>query len=499
MTKLELLQSINVGQRVAEQEKKYLSNYFVKTRFWRQLYRGNKDIIFGKKGTGKSALFMALEANKDALLQRGVVLIKGEKPDGKPISKSLSIFKYIHDTEEDPSIEAYNTRQIVEIWKLYFIILILESSNLNLQEEPVLNSLFRSLEKEKLISRSRSISKILDDSIKYIKKFFNLLEIEVKTPNILGAEATVKINKSVVTAEEDFVTLDEIINDIDSVLKSKERTVWIALDRLDVAFADDKNSERKVVSALFRTYLDLQGCEAIALKIFIRNDIWHNITANGFSEASHITRDLTIKWSKETFVALIFKRIINQKLAEYFQRDIEILQNDSYEQEVFLQEIFPEIISEDEDSVETSFIEWLTTELEDGERNVTPREVIHFLDLVGELQIDAFQDGRDLTSYSFLYSRECIENALNEVAKAKLNQTLLAEYPELRNFILAFNSELVQVTLPVLERIWSLDNFNNARIIALRLKEIGFLEKGYTETGEELFLLPKIYQRALSY
>ena len=55
ISKHEIIKSISLGERVAEDERDSLENYFVQTDQWDQLYAGNKDIVFGPKGTGKSA------------------------------------------------------------------------------------------------------------------------------------------------------------------------------------------------------------------------------------------------------------------------------------------------------------------------------------------------------------------------------------------------------------------------------------------------------------
>src|SRR5437868_6233296 len=70
--------------------------------------------------------------------------------------------------------------------------------------------------------------------------------------------------------------------------------LWVLLDRLDVAFAETHALERNALRALFRVYLDLGANEAIKLKIFLRSDIWKRITKEGFREASHITRFVTL-------------------------------------------------------------------------------------------------------------------------------------------------------------------------------------------------------------
>ena len=54
--KAQVLAAMSFGQRVAEDERDELVHYFVSTDVWNHLFAGDLDIIYGAKGSGKSAL-----------------------------------------------------------------------------------------------------------------------------------------------------------------------------------------------------------------------------------------------------------------------------------------------------------------------------------------------------------------------------------------------------------------------------------------------------------
>ena len=60
MTNLEILQSIDLGNSVAEFDEA-LENYFIETDIFRKIQQDDVDIIAGDKGTGKTALFRILQ------------------------------------------------------------------------------------------------------------------------------------------------------------------------------------------------------------------------------------------------------------------------------------------------------------------------------------------------------------------------------------------------------------------------------------------------------
>src|SRR5207237_881456 len=60
-----VLRTLNFGQRIAEDERDYLARYFVETDQWRRMYSGEVDIVYGAKGSGKSALYFLLLDRSD--------------------------------------------------------------------------------------------------------------------------------------------------------------------------------------------------------------------------------------------------------------------------------------------------------------------------------------------------------------------------------------------------------------------------------------------------
>ena len=60
MTKLEILRSVKFGGYVAEDEAEELAAYFLKTDQFNKIVSGDTDIVYGPKGSGKSAIYLYL-------------------------------------------------------------------------------------------------------------------------------------------------------------------------------------------------------------------------------------------------------------------------------------------------------------------------------------------------------------------------------------------------------------------------------------------------------
>ena len=60
MTKQQVLEQSTFGKRVAEEEIDALGEYFVKTSLYDRIFAGHVDVIYGAKGSGKSAIYFSL-------------------------------------------------------------------------------------------------------------------------------------------------------------------------------------------------------------------------------------------------------------------------------------------------------------------------------------------------------------------------------------------------------------------------------------------------------
>src|SRR5713226_9952726 len=89
MNKREVLAAKTFGQPIAADEADDLESYFVETDQWRRVFSGEIDIVYGPKGSGKSALYSLLRKKRDDLLKRGIIPAAGENIRGTPVFADL--------------------------------------------------------------------------------------------------------------------------------------------------------------------------------------------------------------------------------------------------------------------------------------------------------------------------------------------------------------------------------------------------------------------------
>jgi hypothetical protein len=184
--RLEMLRNTTFGSRTAEDEVDGLATYFVETDAWRRLVAGDVDVVYGPKGSGKSALYVLLLANEGDLFNQGVLLVPAENPRGATAFGDLAA--------DPPTDEA----EFRHLWQIYFAVLIGETLAAYELKDKDSQELLDILTTEGLLAKERSFKAKLSASRQYIERFFRPQSVEgtvrldpaIMTGKIVPGEAT---------------------------------------------------------------------------------------------------------------------------------------------------------------------------------------------------------------------------------------------------------------------------------------------------------------------
>lgn len=490
MEKIEILKNITFGERVAEEEKD-LEGYFVETMIWHKLIRNEVDVVRGVKGAGKSALYKKLLNKKTELEKNNFLIIPAEQLEGAPVFKSVLRNSEISENEFE------------ELWKLYILTLIgTELNEKSLKGEKV-EKLIKRLKEEKLLEATDLKSKLV--AVKeYVQRWFSKDLAGIELQSTTDATGQIPIYAAKILFKEPnmkekelgLVSINEMLELADEALEEQGKQVWITFDRLDVAFSDNPSLEMVALRTLFRVYNDLKSNHNIKLKIFIRQDIWQKITECGFREASHITKQINIEWNDQDLLYLVSRRIVNNKeICEYLDIDKEEVLKDMNLQEEVFYSIFPKQVDTGKNP-ET--FKWMLSRIEDGLGIRAPRELIHLLNEAKDKQISNISKGIDCGMNKELISRAALRNALEEVSKVRLVQTIYAEYPELRKYIELLQEHKTEYTIKTISKVFGITQKETKRVIP-ELVAIGFLKEKIGKLGKDdiTYWVPFIYRDAL--
>jgi hypothetical protein len=315
----------------------------------------------------------------------------------------------------------------------------------------------------------------------YIRKYFNPESLE---PNVAFNDATGGVSGvglKISFAEPSGQHADKGVQSIDTLLyKANEEleqsgfTIWFLLDRLDVAFAESPELEENALRALFRTYLDMAGFKSIQLRIFLRTDIWENITRTGFREATHVQRSTTITWDRSGLLNLIMRRFANNApiRGRYAIDQGRLHASQEYQEQLFY-ELFP-------DKVDTGrnphTLDWLIGRVQDGLGYAAPRDLINLINAALQKQIQFLEVGADAPEGDLLFSRRALKEALTQASKEKVDRFLFAEYPTLRPYLEQLRGKRTSQTPETLASLWNVSEVE-ASDIAERIVKAGVWRK----------------------
>lgn len=484
-----LLRSMSFGQRIAEEEAEVLETYFVETDQWLRLFKGEIDVVYGPKGSGKSALYSLLIAKSTELFDRRIILVPAENPRGTTV---------FHDLTTDPPT---SEREFVGLWKLYLSALLYAHLAEFGVENDYTNALRDSLSREGLIKGSKTLSSLLQSVRRYITGVFHPDSVqgtvEIDPFSQLPKGFTGKITFAEPTTPDrdpEMRSVDELLSLANSALEKEGIDTWILLDRLDVAFAEDAQLESNALRALFRAYLDIGALRKVSLKIFLRTDIWSRITEGGFREASHITRGLTLNWNRRALMNLVIRRSLhNESLRLAFDISAELAKRPAEEQESFFFRFCPDQVDVGPNKPNT--FDWLLSRTRDGLKLNAPRELIHLLNSLRDTQVRRLETGDTMPEGEILFARPAFKDALPEVSKVRLEQTLYAEFPDLKQWLEKLRGEKTSQTPSTLSIIWGISH-EEALTIASSLITVGFFEKRGTQQEPE-YRVPFLYRDSL--
>jgi hypothetical protein len=488
--KQDVLHELSFGQRVAEEEAEQLGDYFIQTEQWRRVVRGEVDVVFGAKGAGKSAMYSTLLKLSEEMYSEGIVLISAEKPRGTPAFRSLN--------EDAPASEL----EFVSLWKMYILSLIASMFHDRGIAGDDAEAVKAALAAEGLLPSSKaSLGARLKMVLAWVRRRLapesveGGLELDPFTQLPTGVTGKITLREpSVAEDARGAVSVDALLSTANDVLWQNDLSAWVVFDRLDVAFSESHNLEANALRALFKCYLDLLSYPNIALKIFLRNDIWTNIVDGGFREASHITRHLTISWSPASLLNLVVSRMLNKPaVVDFAKVNAQTVLSSAVLQRRFFDSLVPTKI--DVGNNPATF-EWILGRVQDGSRTVAPREVIHLLTEAKSNQIAMLERGEEEPPQLELFTRQAFRDALPTVSKVRLEQTIFAEFEEVKDWLEALKEEKSDQPPESLARIWGV-GIDEANRRAKRLVDVGVFEPRGNKKAPR-FWVPFLYRPGLA-
>jgi energy-coupling factor transporter ATP-binding protein EcfA2 len=273
------LKKIDLGKDEAENDER-LKEYFLKTESYHKALAGEKTIIIGRKGSGKSAIFKLLD---DELSQKGDIIIKIT-----PDQYSWSILKDYKEQGILPEQAHTNA------WKLTLLSSIVWK----------LNDLGKISEQSKL----KNYYNYMKDSFtpKEDNWFFNLVN---KVKSLLKGVKTQWLSFEDTPS---IATPLKIIEEIKYLLikesKNFNENIRIIIDRLDDSW-DSSNESKNMIIGLLKASNEINSLLNGKIKVitFLRSDIYDNLF---FDDQDKLRQNEEILvWDTDSLKRIITERV----------------------------------------------------------------------------------------------------------------------------------------------------------------------------------------------
>ena len=477
MNKADILSDLVLGNEIAEYDKN-LYKYYVTTNATKDFVNDRYDIIRGSKGSGKSAMLIAVQQNQDCFSALDgiklvpVITLKGDPEYNKAFSGVSP-----DNTEVD---------ELRNAWKIFFINTIWKNSCETLEKDR--DNIKKLLEDNNLLTKDKSVLDMLRYAIARGRLRFYRGQPD-------GTECGFELSRAESANNEvsdNYIDFNSILFEMDNWLEANGKKIWILLDRLDDAFPDKKPTDKMILKSLLLAYKDICSFDNFKMKIFIRDDIFDMVKDKGFTSLTHVNAKMmpSLRWEKDSIEKLLVERLLhNQSFVEWIdsmglKTDCDAMTPD--ERRLIINKIMSEQIDTGKSNPDS--VGWIINHIKDGKDRFTPRDFLKVFDKARTAQLIRYSNGNDIET-EYLISPAAIKSAWKQVSEDKLNAELIAEYPKCESWVMRFMNHKAEHTAETLESILG----TRWKSYSSKLIEIGFIEK----IGKR-YKIPYIYQPVLN-
>jgi cellulose biosynthesis protein BcsQ len=421
----QIIESLNFPPLNAADPSQKLNDLFQKTANFGKFLDPSTCLIKGRKGTGKTALYLLLLKHSTIAhrLANGrldnVTFLSGHGAFD-PSRPSRTEFEIVHQflVENKGSWEVF--------WRSYLIIKVYQDRNIGLlsiiagDKFHVLRDILKSLSKDAWRSEHTQASIRLSTEI----------ELKLIIPDAM-----------------------ELLN---QEQQKKEQSLWFLYDDLDEDFPERGGVRQLALTGLFQL---IQSCDArrltsIRFKIFLREDIWNRLN---FDNKSHFNgRDLILKWSRIDFLRLAYRQAIQSPdFKDLVDRSTPIENIDIANEETLSRALEPLWGIRRRAGTNAKIVSrWVYERLTDSSGTSFPRSLSALLEgaKAQELTYKGLTSVQTSTADRLIRSKS-LEIGL-EKASAERCEAITQEYPDLSRFFNALEGLPALLPKEQLQEIW---------------------------------------------
>jgi hypothetical protein len=469
--------NLGFGAEAAEHDTLLESTFLVRPDLERVVC-GEKTIVLGDRGAGKSAFFARIQGM--AAQERSRSLIVTTSPHPANILQTLTVGE-----TQISSPEKYKA-----LWLLYIAALAAKTLYGRFDSREAVQRRYR--HEAKTILRRFGWS-TESNSAGWLLRAIEWLRSAVTT-QVKFSVGPITIEPSAATSgagtggRRRFQVYD-FLELTDSVLETEKSHLLIVVDQIDEIYKYERVIQEAVVQGLLLAEAFLSQKHNIGLTLFLRTDLFELYDIQ--EKNKFVSRLVRLAWSRRDLLVLLVKRLCaNQQLGELGEMMGRAATAGGAAIEAALRAIFPEEVEE------TPFVEWFFYGLSNANDRVSPRQVILFLNLARDSAASRVPgDGR--RSIVPLLNERNVRDAMTRLSELSYEE-VLSDFRVATGFVRSCRAGNIRdFNLQEVQPLFDLKEGSVAEQIE-RLERLGFLGRSVLRRDNELvsrFSIPPLFTR----
>jgi len=352
--------SLDFGAEEAERDKK-LHQEFMAPPIMADILSGDKTIILGDRGSGKSAMLRHLHSVRATLAGRPTKGISGLAP-----LPHLPTFIARYNRESNGN--QLDADGFKELWLLYCTEALARYAfgtfADNARAVPAIKKLLRRQCPDVLRAAAVTpVGRLLTWLAEHTQAKVSFAFLGIP----LTFEASGKDVKGRV------VDLRDVVESVSSMLRATKITVGVVLDGIDEVYKHDRVRQEKMVQGLFLAESEMAKYEAIKLIILMRTDLYAVYDIQ--EKSKRVSRTGRLTWDYKALYKMMLARVAGNSSLGMAQNLLSPKRNGDEDEEIRyrLRVLLPETVEGD------STREWLERHLRNGRGRISPRQIVTLL------------------------------------------------------------------------------------------------------------------------
>lgn len=283
-----------------------------------------------------------------------------------------------------------------------------------------------------------------------------------------------------------YIDIEGLLKAIDEFLVETGRSAIIPIDRIDELFKYDRQRQERLIQGLFQAEHRIAQLRRLSVVLFLRTDLFELYDIQEKNKL--VSRTLRLEWSEEDWLRVLVNRVIaNAPARELIEAATTRSGASSVDLSSALEAIFPgEVDGQPIDR-------WLLDSVQNGNGSISPRLVVLLLVTAR----DEAASREALVSRLPLFGQQTVRDAMARVSQLSYAE-VVDDFKVARGFVLSVRAgKLREFSQSDVTQLFDISDGPIAIQVQL-LERLGFLERLVIagEEGSQLrFRVPPLYTR----